>query len=219
MAGIVNDVLYALNCDYTGGNSAGAAEANGLITNGQIWIGRTAVNAGGTHIDVGTITGGSGITVTNGAGTITISATGSTASSSYNFQVATGTSQSPIASTTYYLAQITTAVAGSQGGWRTTLAGESRLYIPKTGTITSIIGSFSLGSPGTSENTTLQLRLNNTTNTILSSTLNFSTTVPLSFTGLSIAVTAGDYISLQLVTPAWVTAPLSVTFSCTIFGS
>lgn len=79
MAGIVNDVLYALNCDYTGGNSAGAAEDNGLYTNGQIWIGRTAVNAGGTHIDVGTITGGTGITVTNGAGTITISASGSAA--------------------------------------------------------------------------------------------------------------------------------------------
>lgn len=75
MAGIVNDVLYALNSDFTGGNSLLAAESNGLFTNGQIWIGRTAVNAGGTHIDVGTITGGSGITVTNGPGTITISAT------------------------------------------------------------------------------------------------------------------------------------------------
>ena len=74
MAGIVNDVLYGLNCDYTGGSSASVVEANGLITNGQIWIGRTTVNAGGTHIDVGTITGGAGITVTNGPGTITISA-------------------------------------------------------------------------------------------------------------------------------------------------
>lgn len=73
MAGIVNDVLYSINADFTSGNSATALESNGLATNGQIWIGRTAVNAGGTHIDVGTITGGAGITVTNGPGTITIS--------------------------------------------------------------------------------------------------------------------------------------------------
>ncbi len=56
MAGIVNDVLYALNSDFTGGNSAGAAEANGLVTDGKMWIGSTALNAGGTHINVGSLT-------------------------------------------------------------------------------------------------------------------------------------------------------------------
>jgi hypothetical protein len=56
MAGIVNDVLYALNADFTGGNSLLASESNGLVTNGKMWIGSTAVNAGGTHINVGSIT-------------------------------------------------------------------------------------------------------------------------------------------------------------------
>lgn len=56
MAGIVNDVLYALNADFTGGNSLLASESNGLVTNGKMWIGSTALNAGGTHINVGSIT-------------------------------------------------------------------------------------------------------------------------------------------------------------------
>ncbi len=56
MAGIVNDVLYALNSDFTGGNSALASESNGLVTNGKLWVGSTALNAGGTHINVGSIT-------------------------------------------------------------------------------------------------------------------------------------------------------------------
>ena len=56
MAGIVNDVLYALNSDFTGGNSLLASESNGLVTDGKMWIGSTATNAGGTHINVGSIT-------------------------------------------------------------------------------------------------------------------------------------------------------------------
>lgn len=69
------DVVFAKNADFSG--SATPNDTNGLQTNGQLWIGRTAVNAGGTHIDVATLTGGTGIIVTNGAGTITIAANGS----------------------------------------------------------------------------------------------------------------------------------------------
>lgn len=80
MGGIKNGTLVGKNADFTQivGPNAQSSESNGLISNGQLWIGRTAVNAGGTHIDVGTITAGIGISVTNGPGTITISAPGST---------------------------------------------------------------------------------------------------------------------------------------------
>jgi hypothetical protein len=55
-----------------------------LTTNGQLWIGST-----GTNPSVGTITGGSGISVVNGPGTITVSQTGDDIS----WSEVTGTSQ------------------------------------------------------------------------------------------------------------------------------
>lgn len=58
--GVVNDVIFALNADFTTTNSVTVAEANGLVTNGDLWIGSTAVNGGGTHINVGTLTSPSG---------------------------------------------------------------------------------------------------------------------------------------------------------------
>lgn len=51
MPGTVNNIIYADNCDFSGVDLP--LEANGLATNGQLWIGRTLVNAGGTHISVG----------------------------------------------------------------------------------------------------------------------------------------------------------------------
>lgn len=54
MPGRVNNIIYAGNCDFSG--DVAPEEANGLYTNGQLWIGTTEVNAGGTHINVGTIT-------------------------------------------------------------------------------------------------------------------------------------------------------------------
>lgn len=74
MAGWDNDCGYANNFDFSTAGAGSGSEANGLQTNGQLWIGRTAVNAGGTHIDVATLTPGSGIAITNGAGSITIAA-------------------------------------------------------------------------------------------------------------------------------------------------
>lgn len=77
MSGFDNDIMYSNNADFSTAGSGGGSESNGLITNGQLWIGRTAVNAGGTHIDVNTITAGTGIAISNGPGTITVSNTGS----------------------------------------------------------------------------------------------------------------------------------------------
>jgi len=56
MAGFENDVVYAKNADFTQVDNQSAVESNGLATNGQLWIGTTSVNAGGTHINVGSIT-------------------------------------------------------------------------------------------------------------------------------------------------------------------
>lgn len=56
MAGFDNDCMYADNADFTTAGAGSGSSTNGLQTNGQLWVGTTAVNAGGTHINVGTLT-------------------------------------------------------------------------------------------------------------------------------------------------------------------
>lgn len=57
MAGFDNDVLYGINADYSNTLAgAGASTVGQLLTNAQLWIGSTSANAGGTHINVGTLT-------------------------------------------------------------------------------------------------------------------------------------------------------------------
>jgi hypothetical protein len=54
MAGFDNDVVYGTNLDFS---TAGALGGNAtILTDGQMLIGTTALNVGGTHINVGTIT-------------------------------------------------------------------------------------------------------------------------------------------------------------------
>lgn len=52
------NVVFANNADFTGNPPAfpNPSDTNGLQTDGQLWIGSTAVNAGNTHINVGRIT-------------------------------------------------------------------------------------------------------------------------------------------------------------------
>lgn len=58
MAGTKNGVLIGKNADFTqvDGPNPQSGEVNGLVTNGKLWIGSTAVNVGGTHINVGSLT-------------------------------------------------------------------------------------------------------------------------------------------------------------------
>ena len=56
MSGFDNDIMYAKNADFTQADNQAVSESNGLVTDGRLWIGSTATNAGGTHINVGTIT-------------------------------------------------------------------------------------------------------------------------------------------------------------------
>lgn len=62
MAGIKNDVLVGKNADFSqaGAPNSTSSENNGLVTDGKMWIGSTVVNAGGTHINVGSITSPNG---------------------------------------------------------------------------------------------------------------------------------------------------------------
>lgn len=92
MAGTKNDVIVAKNADFSqaGAPNGQSAEANGLVTNGQLWIGSTALNAGGTHVNVGSITSPGGtLTVGYSSPNITVDLVGgSTGIDSFTTDVA-----------------------------------------------------------------------------------------------------------------------------------
>jgi hypothetical protein len=80
IAGFENDIGFSKNFDYTQSDNQAPTEANGLATNGQLWIGTTPVNAGGTHINVGNITSPSGtLTIGYSSPNITMDLTGGSA--------------------------------------------------------------------------------------------------------------------------------------------
>lgn len=69
MAGIQNNTLYADNIDFSGATSA----APTVIADGQLLIGSTVA----PNIRVATLTAGTGISITNSAGSITVALAGS----------------------------------------------------------------------------------------------------------------------------------------------
>ncbi len=79
MAGFENDVVFSKNADFSQLDNQAPVEANGLVTNGQMWIGTTAVNAGGTHINVGALTSpDSSVTVGYSSPNVTLVVAGGT---------------------------------------------------------------------------------------------------------------------------------------------
>lgn len=59
MAGFDNDVVYGTNVDFSGAGGGQGGNAT-LLTNGQLLIASTSLNAGGTHINVGNLVSPSG---------------------------------------------------------------------------------------------------------------------------------------------------------------
>lgn len=119
---------------------------------------------------------------------------------SYTLFVSTE-STSYAASTTYllYMSNIP-GIAGNEG--------QSKFIVPQTGTITAMYGQITNSSaPGPSGNATLNILVNSGSPNLVSNTLDFSvTTSAFSGPSLSIAVTAGDVIQFELVTPAWISS-------------
>jgi hypothetical protein len=119
--------------------------------------------------------------------------------------------QSPVAdSTTYFL------LHGRQ--WTTSGAiPQSKFFIPSSGTITAVYGKCFIGTLATNESVTIDLRLNNTTDTNITSSYTMDASGnSFSNTGLSIAVVAGDYVGIKITTPAFATNPNNVAMSVSI---
>lgn len=126
--------------------------------------------------------------------------------------IATWHNVSPADSTTYYLSPF-------HGFALAVTAVNHKIRIPRTGKILAVyLDGLVATTTSTAENSTVSFRLNDTTDTTISSTVVFNAS-PFSFsnTGLSIAVTAGDYFNIKIATPAWVTNPIGVYMSAQVF--
>lgn len=116
----------------------------------------------------------------------------------------------PSASTTYR------GVGGDTGFTSAAEHPVRTITIPKSKTIKAVyFRSHAFGTTASSTGGTLSLRLNETSNTTITSTFNASGTN--NNTSLSLSVAAGDRIAFQLDTPAWVTAPTTVYADYTIY--
>jgi hypothetical protein len=111
----------------------------------------------------------------------------------------------PADATTYYFGSTPSVAMGST-------AASQRVYIPKAGTITACYLFFNNnGTLGSSETSTVSIRLNNTTDTTCNASVtNAAVGTAFSGTGLSISVAAGDYLEMKWVAPTWVTNPTNV---------
>ena len=90
-------------------------------------------------------------------------------------------------------------------------------YMPKTGTVKKIFLEF-IQTAGSAETSTIYFRLNNTTDTVISSAIvNNATVTTFNNVALSIAVTAGDYFEFKWITPTWVTNPTSVGIWASVY--
>lgn len=94
----LGSVMNAFNASFNGTERAGV-----LLTDGQLWIGHTALNAGGTHIDVGRLTSPDGsVTIGYSSPNITLQA-----ASVFTF-IDQGTSITLATNTGYFVTAATT---------------------------------------------------------------------------------------------------------------
>lgn len=111
---------------------------------------------------------------------------------------------SPNDSTNYYFGEMFGSVLSTS-----VLA--TKVPIGFRGRIIGAIFQTYIGTVGSNEAVTLNVRLNDTTNYAISATIDMSqATIQTSNYALSIPVVPGDFINMMFVTPAWATNPLAV---------
>lgn len=120
------------------------------------------------------------------------------------------TATNPADGTTYYFGAFST-------GWQTTI-GNTKIRVPRTGTLTSASLLIIAGGAGSTDLSTVSFRLNDTSDTTISNAVDLSTSpYEVVNVAMNVAVTAGDWFAVKWVTPAWGTNPTSVSLSCRLF--
>ena len=118
---------------------------------------------------------------------------------------------SPADAATYFFGSTNQTVVAS-----TVTGAGAQIYIPKAGTIKLIRLLFSQ-TVGSGESSTIYLRLNNTTDTTISSSVVNNTAYLTYSLSSSISVIAGDYVEFKWVTPTWATNPTNVGVSWQLY--
>ena len=127
---------------------------------------------------------------------------------------------SPTDSTMYffgsnYAAAPTTSTTTDNGTGILTddLSGYYRYYVPKTGVIRSItLTMINGGTFATTEDATMYLVINNSSIYTITSSLKYNANGGVyTLSNQNIPISAGDYVGIKLVTPAWVTNPTNTT--------
>jgi len=98
-----------------------------------------------------------------------------------------------------------------------TTATRHRIYIPRTGILKVAYVFAYCGAASTNENWEMLIRHNDTTDYSIATVGNTEVYKTWSNTGLSISVTAGDYIEMKTICPTWATEPGSVRLSGTLW--
>lgn len=161
--------------------------------------------------DAGTLTGGEQFEVVQaGNSRKTTLALVSAMALSYCLD-AFATSFAPADASTYYFGAIPTVAPSLT-------AAANRLYIPFAGIIRAANIYIRCGVAGTSENFSVWVRLNNTTDYLITSTMDVSVASPIALnSAMNIPVVAGDYVEIKMTTPTWVTNPTSVMCRSSLF--
>lgn len=132
------------------------------------------------------------------------------ASAGYTLTLGTSANISPADSVTQYIG----GDWGQSGGVAYDVV---KVEIPKTGTVKRVFLKVRVsGTLGSNETVSHYIRLNDTTDFAQIDTTYDAATRNLNATGLSQAVTAGDYVALKIVGPAWGTNPTNVRWYCVI---
>lgn len=132
---------------------------------------------------------------------------------SYALQASQSVGISPANATAYFFGALNT----NFNSLNTSAGAAGRLNFPRAGTVNYVSICIACGVVGTSETSSLYLRINNTTDYLISSSV-----VANGFnnlfqnTALGVTVSAGDYAHFKWVTPTWATKPTSVSASAQI---
>ncbi len=133
---------------------------------------------------------------------------GNNALSLYTINVQALTS-SPVDSQTVYFGTLPKAPV--------TVAGTSKIYIPRAGTIKAVEIYCYSGTPGTAESWSLYVRLNNATDTLIKTLAISNSERRFNNASLNIPVVVGDYIEIKGVQPLWATNPLTTIYGGFIY--
>ena len=155
-------------------------------------------------------TAGTSGNVLTSDGTNWTSAAASAGTSFNGFLSGSSTPTSPSDATTYYFAPNENIVSVTVSSNTAT-----KFYVTKAVTLNIVYGTIRVGGTlGSAGNSTLFVRVNDTTNTNVTTTLAMSSADNnFNATGLGISLSAGDFFNFGITTPTWVTNPTNVNWA------